>query len=163
CELWKPGVRRTGHTHYPLTLMGYSKPQLSLGIAYDRCAVPDRAAQRMAGHLQSLLEAAAADPSVCAGEIPMLTAAEREQILVSWNDTGHQYPADKCVHQLFEQCADEVPERVAAVFGNGHLSYAELNRRANILAQILRNLGIGAGSLVAISLERTLESLIAIL
>lgn len=66
---------------------------------------------------------------------------ERHRLLVAWNDTGTDYPRDKCVHELFEEQAERTPDAVALVFEDQQLTYRELNRRANHLAHTLRELG----------------------
>ncbi|MEI7941283.1 MAG: hypothetical protein WCK27_31800, partial [Verrucomicrobiota bacterium] len=60
---------------------------------------------------------------------PVLTEAERHQILVEWNQTERDYPRDKCVHQLFEEQVERTPEAVAVVFEGQSLTYRELNAR----------------------------------
>ena len=65
--------------------------------------------ERMAGHFQTLLEAIVADPDQSIATLPILTEAERHQILVEWNDTAADYPKDKCIHQLFEEQVERTP------------------------------------------------------
>ena len=71
--------------------------------------------------------------------LDVLPPSERHQVLYEWNDTQAEFPADKCVHELFEEQVDKTPDAVAVVFEDESLSYAELNRRANQLAHYLRN------------------------
>jgi non-ribosomal peptide synthetase component F len=92
--------------------------------------------------------------------LPVLDPAEERKLLVDWNDTATEYPRDACLHQIFERHAQQTPDAVAIVDGEHVLSYAELNRQANQLAQRLRAAGIRKGDLVAICLERS-ASLIA--
>ena len=96
---------------------------------------------RMAGHLRTLLEGVVANPDQRISELPLLTGAERQQLLVEWNDTRVQYPEAACIHQLFEAQVKRTPDAVALVNRGQRLSYAELNRRANRLAHRLRALG----------------------
>jgi amino acid adenylation domain-containing protein len=88
-------------------------------------------------------------------QIPLLTEAERRQILVEWNQTGRDYPRDKCVHQLFEEQVERTPGAVAVMSGECALTYAELNTRANQLAHHLRSLGVGPDVLVGLCVERS--------
>ena len=99
--------------------------------------------ERMAGHLQTLLEAIVADPDQSIATLPILTEAERHQILVEWNDTAADYPKDKCIHQLFEEQVERTPDAIAVEFEDEQITYRELNRRANQLAHHLISLGIG--------------------
>ena len=71
---------------------------------------------RMLGHYTMLLEAVVADPERPLSELPMLTGAERERLLVEWNDTRADYEAGRCVHHLIEAQAARTPDAVAVVF-----------------------------------------------
>jgi amino acid adenylation domain-containing protein len=107
---------------------------------FDRSTV-----ERLAGHLQVLLEAA--DPDLPLSALPLLTAAERLQ-LVEWSRAA-SYPV-ACLHHLFEARVRERPEAIAV----GRVTYAELDRQANRLARRLRRLGVGPESRVALRHER---------
>jgi len=119
--------------------------------------------ERMVGHFVMLLEGVAADADRRVGEIPLLTDAERQQLLVEWNDTAVAYPHDRCVHELFEQQAERTPHAVAVVCEEQKLTYRELNGRANQLAHHLRSLGVGPETLVGLCLKRSPELVISIL
>ena len=93
----------------------------------------------------------------------MLSAKERYQLLYDWNETATAFPADKCVHQLFEEQVARTPNAVAVVFEDGELSYSQLNARANRLAHYLRELGVKPDERVAICLERGFEMIVALL
>src|SRR5215472_15538878 len=118
---------------------------------------------RMLRHFQVLLEGIVADPGKRIWELPLLTPAEKDQLLVEWNSTETDYPRDRCVHQLFEAQVERTPEAVAVVYGQKRLSYGELNRRANQLAHYLRKRGIRAEALVGVSVERSLEMVVGLL
>ncbi len=119
--------------------------------------------ERLVGQFVRLLEAMVADPDQKLSELPLLSESERRQLLVEWNDTAVDYPADRCVHELFEQQVASTPDAVAVVCGDQQLSYRELNQRANQLAHHLRALGVGAETLVGLCLERSAELIIGIL
>ena len=97
----------------------------------------------MTQHFTTLLEGVVADAEQRIGELPLLTASERHQLLVEWNDTATDYPQDRCIHQLFEEQVARTPDAVAVVFEDERLTYRELNARANQLAHHLRGLGVG--------------------
>ncbi|MBD2043266.1 non-ribosomal peptide synthetase, partial [Microcoleus sp. FACHB-672] len=118
---------------------------------------------RLLGHFQTLLEGIVANPEQPISELPLLTPAEKQQILIEWNNTQTDYPHDKCVHQLFEAQVEHTPDAVAAVFQDKQLTYGQLNARANQLANYLRSLGVGPEVFVGICLERSLEMMVAIL
>ncbi|HLM55241.1 MAG TPA: amino acid adenylation domain-containing protein [Pyrinomonadaceae bacterium] len=119
--------------------------------------------RRMAERYLLVLEAAAADLDQSVLEVPLLTRAERRQILHDWNRTAREFPPDAYVHELFEREAARTPERAALVFDGRQLSYAELNRRANRLAHHLRRSGVGPEQLVAVCFKRSVEMVVAIL
>ncbi|MBG1264976.1 non-ribosomal peptide synthetase [Nostoc sp. WHI] len=110
---------------------------------------------QIAQHFQTLLKAIVVNQEVRISELPLLSQAERHQLLVEWNDTQADYPQDKCIHQLFEEQVRRTPDAVAVVFENEQLTYHELNCRANQLAHYLRFLGVGADVLVGICVERS--------
>ncbi|HSF41241.1 MAG TPA: amino acid adenylation domain-containing protein, partial [Thermoanaerobaculia bacterium] len=109
-----------------------------------------------------LLAGIAADPDRRLSELPLLSAAELRQILHGWNDTAVEVPREP-VHRLFEAQVERTPDAVAAVFQGESLTYAGLNARANRLAHRLRSLGVGPEALVGVSLERSLDLLVAVL
>ncbi|HEY3579053.1 MAG TPA: amino acid adenylation domain-containing protein, partial [Pyrinomonadaceae bacterium] len=118
---------------------------------------------RLLEHWRVLLQAALEDPTQPLSELPLLTEAEREQVLVQWNETGAEYPRESCIHELFEQQVQQTPAATAVHFGGEQLSYRELNARANQLAHYLREQGVGAGEPVGLCVERSLEMVIGIL
>ena len=104
-----------------------------------------------------------ADPDQSIGHLPLLTEAERHQVLVAWNDTAADYPRDRCAHQLFEAQAALTPDAVAVVCEDRQLTYAELNACANQLAHRLIALGVSPEALVGLCTARSLEMVIGLL
>jgi amino acid adenylation domain-containing protein len=113
--------------------------------------------ERLAGHYRRLLEGVVADEEERISRLPLLTPAEQQQLLVEWNRTEQDYPAQSSVAELFERQAEERPEAEAVVYEGERWSYGELNGRANQLAHYLRQLGVGPEVRVGICLERSLE------
>jgi amino acid adenylation domain-containing protein len=105
----------------------------------------------------------AADPARPIHTISLLTHSERQQILVDWNKTHTDYPHDQCIHQLIESQAARTPDAIAIVSRDQHLTYHQLNQRANYLANHLRTLGVGPDMLVGICLERSIEMMVGLL
>src|SRR5262249_53445130 len=118
---------------------------------------------RLIGHFQNLLQEIVFNPDRRISDLQILTTAEKQQLLVDWNDTGRNYPNTQCIHELFEAQAANSPDAVAVVFEDQQLSYQELNTRANQLAHYLRNLGVGPLVLVGICVERSLEMVVGLL
>jgi amino acid adenylation domain-containing protein len=151
------------HPHYPLNVSVQVDTELSVEIFYDCLRFDADAIARMLGHWQTLLLGIVANPQQRLSELPLLTDAERYQLLEGWNNTQVDYPQDQCIHQLFEAQVEKTPDAVAVVFENESLTYRELNQRANQLAHYLQKLGVKPEVLVGICVERSLEMIIALL
>ncbi|XXF81585.1 amino acid adenylation domain-containing protein [Myxococcaceae bacterium GXIMD 01537] len=120
-------------------------------------------ADRFAGHLTSVLEAAVRDPSMRLSELPLLTGAERNQLLAEWNATRTEFPSGTCVPDLFETQSLRTPDALAVVHEGTRLTYRELDARANQLARLLRAHGVGPEARVALVLEPSVETVVALL
>ncbi len=134
------------------------------GVAEYNTDLFDRATiERMVGHYGVLLEAVVADPQAQIKDLPLLSEAERHQLLVEWNDTETEFPSDRCIHELFEEQVARRPDAVAVAFEDRQLTYSDLNGRANQLAHYLRSLGVKPNTLVGICVERSLEMVVGLL
>jgi amino acid adenylation domain-containing protein len=118
---------------------------------------------RLRGQLLALLDGIAANPTCHLADLPLLRAAERQQLLHEWNATAAAFAEHACVHTRFEAQAIRTPDAVALAFGHVQLSYAALNARANQLARVLRLLGIGEGTRVGICTLRGIEPIVGLL
>ena len=156
-------IRSLETTNYPLTVMAMPGAELTLKIIFDRSCFEDSAIARMLGHLQTLLEGISANPERKLSELPLLSAAERQQLLFQWNDTEADYPKNASIHELFAAQTERTPDAVAAICENEQLTYRELNAKANQIAHYLQSLGVKPEVLVGICLERSLSVLVAIL
>ncbi|WP_442939133.1 non-ribosomal peptide synthetase [Nostoc sp.] len=94
--------------------------------------------------------------------LPILKESEKN-LLIEWNHTQTDYPQPASIHQLFEAQVEKTPDAVALIFNNQHLTYRDLNSRANQLAKHLQSLGVGTEILVGICIERSLEMVVALL
>ena len=115
------------------------------GVTYCTALFDQSTVQRYLGYLQRLLQGMVADQHQPIDLIDILPAAEREQIVVQWNRTEAAYPADQCIHELFEAQVSRTPEAIALIYEQQQLSYAQLNAQANRLARHLIDQGVGAG------------------
>ncbi|HKV12758.1 MAG TPA: amino acid adenylation domain-containing protein [Thermoanaerobaculia bacterium] len=125
---------------------------------FDRATIA-----RLAGHLVSLLESAAAAPQSLLSDLALLAPAERHQLLTEWNDTGVLPAGPATLPALFAAQAARSPRAVAVVCGEESLTYAELDRRAGRLAQRLRAMGVGPEVRVGLCAERSLEMVVGLL
>ena len=118
---------------------------------------------RLLGHFRRLLEGAVENADTPLSRLPMLTDAERRQILIEWNETNTEYPRDVCVHNLVETQVARTPDAVAITCDGADVTYRDLDRRANHLAQVLRARGVGPNVLVGIHVDRSPRMVIGIL
>ncbi|WP_395608029.1 amino acid adenylation domain-containing protein [Pseudomonas sp. B22129] len=148
-------------SNYPLVL---NVDDLGTGFALTVQGVAELNVQRVGDYLltalRHLVTALQQAPTTPLHAVSILPPAERNQVLVAFNDTAREYPSHLCVHQVFEAQALARPEAVAAVHGQLSLSYRDLNRRANRLAHHLINQGVQPGESVAIALPRSLDLLV---
>ncbi|HYR10943.1 MAG TPA: amino acid adenylation domain-containing protein, partial [Longimicrobium sp.] len=149
--------------NFPLSLLAAPGPELALILSYDENRFDRGTAERMLGHLGRVLEQVAADPRIRLAEVELSGADERRRVVEEWNRTDAAYPADRCIHQLFQEQAARTPDAAAVVFGGASLSYRELDARANRIAHHLVGLGVGPEVRVGLCLERGLDLLPALL
>lgn len=150
-------------TNYPLSVVVNPQSQFSGRIVYDTRRFEGETIGPMIGHFQTLLEGMAANPQQCISQLSLLSAAEQEKLLVQENNPQTDYFDYKCIHRLFEAQADKTPDAVAVVYEKQHLTYRELNNRANQLAHYLQSLGVKPEVRVGICVERSLLMVVGML
>jgi amino acid adenylation domain-containing protein len=159
----EPAPAETGRTKFDLTLSLNEIPQgLTGSWEYDADLFDAATVRRLHGHFVTLLAAAVSEPDRRVSELPLLSPAERTQLLREWNDT-EAGPVRACLHELVAAQVTRTPEAVAAVHGDQSWTYDQLDRRANHIAQHLRCLGVGPEVTVGVCIDRSLEMLAAIL
>ncbi|MFN8596432.1 MAG: amino acid adenylation domain-containing protein [Anaerolineae bacterium] len=155
----------SGTAKFDLTLfmMEEADDRLSGALEYNTDLFDAATMTRLIGHFETLLSGIVTDPDHPISTLPLLTEAERNQLLIEWNDTRAYYPSDHCAHQLFEEQVARTPTAIAVKFGETSLTYAELNCRANQLAHYLRKHGVGPETLVGLCVERSIEMIVGLL
>ncbi|VVQ08059.1 Linear gramicidin synthase subunit B [Pseudomonas fluorescens] len=118
---------------------------------------------RMAGHWRNLLEALIADPQQRLSELPLLACGEQQDLLDSLGVEPGEHRLDQCIHHLFAEQALTRQDAPALTFAGQTLSYTELDSRANRLAWMLRERGVGPQVRVGLALERSLEMVVGLL
>jgi amino acid adenylation domain-containing protein len=118
---------------------------------------------RLTVHYERLLTAALTTPELMAWELPLLTGAERHQLLWEWSDTARSFPREATVHALFAEQAELRPAAVAVEQGGERLTYGELGRRAGRFARRLVALGLQPEERVAVLAERSPDLIAALL
>ncbi|MGQ0592974.1 MAG: non-ribosomal peptide synthetase family protein [Gammaproteobacteria bacterium] len=132
-------------------------------IVYSTDLFAESTVKQLARHFAALLEGVVMKPMARLSELPMLSDREQRQLLVEWQGRKGHYRRNRCLHQLFEAQARQVPEARAVVCGAQRLSYRDLNTKANQLAHYLRARGIGPESLVGVCMGRSVDLVVAIL
>ncbi|MGF6109832.1 non-ribosomal peptide synthase/polyketide synthase [Pseudomonas frederiksbergensis] len=151
-------------TQFDLTLDTYEKAgKLHAALTYANDLFDADTIARMARHWTRLLQAMVGDVTQRIGELPLLDASEHQTLVHDWNHTAQRYPTEQCIHQLIEAQASLTPDNVALVFGDVTLSYGQLDAKANQLAQLLREQGVGPDVLVGIAVERSIEMVVGLL
>ena len=152
----------SGVTKFDLTLEVIDFGNLHCTLEYDADLYDESTIGRMAGHFRKLVEVVLVAPDEKLSLLSLLTAAEKQQ-LAEWNNTGSDYARDLCVHTAFEEQVGKTPEKTAVIDQQRQLSYRELNEHANCLARDLMRRGAQPGSLVGISMGRSVETVVALL
>src|SRR5438270_2247378 len=140
-----------------------SGAELELEFHYDSAHFDPPAIERIARYYVNLLTAALANPATAVSRLPLLSEAERHQLLIEWNQTAAEYPKTQCLHELFEQQAAKTPERLAVRCGEQAFSYRTLNEAANQLAHYLHKCGVGPDRPVGLCLDRSADTMVAVL
>jgi amino acid adenylation domain-containing protein len=133
------------------------------GLTYSTDLFERSTIGRMLGHLERVLEQVAADADVRLSQLELLGEEERALALEAWNRTAAEYPANRCVHELFEARAERTPDAVALVCEDHSLTCGALNARANQLAHHLLGLGVGPDTVVAMHFGRGVDAIVALL
>jgi amino acid adenylation domain-containing protein len=172
-EVAVTGYRKAGGDSFKLAVSftrQLTGDGLSCELEYDAWVLPRRQVEAFGETLARVLATMAAAPAAEHEALPLLTAPERQQLLVEWNDTaaaafdaGRLSPTAERVHELFEWQAARRPDALAVAGQGTVLRYGELEMRSNRLARWLRRLGVGPEVRVGLCVERTPEMVVALL
>ncbi|MBL1179046.1 amino acid adenylation domain-containing protein [Pantanalinema sp. GBBB05] len=174
-HLWEP-------TTHGLRSLWQSQAGLSGFIAYSTDLFNRDRIARLVEHFQTLLAGIAANPDAHLSNLPLLTPAERQQLLVAWNQPAclaeeHAngvskllsqqnlvgLPPDRYFHQIFAAQVHSVPDAIALVSEQGSLTYQELNQKAEQLAHTLHQMGVRSNELVGLCVDRSADMVIGLL
>lgn len=152
--------------HFPANLVMYFTRRNGISecqLHYNSALYAQRKMEGMLARYQQLLHAMLTEINRPIDEIELVTAAEREALVVDFNRTEVEFPGQYMIHQLFEMQVQKTPEHPAVIMGDQQWSYREVNQRANQLARKLRAQGVVADSLVGILTLSSVETVVAIL
>ncbi|OKP87476.1 hypothetical protein A3842_06350 [Paenibacillus sp. P3E] len=119
--------------------------------------------QRFMKYYERLLEAFSSNSTLKISEVDFLDEAERAYLIHEVNRTHNPYPRELTIKELFEEQVEANPGKTALCWNGQDLTYAELNKRANIIANELRKLEVQRDEVVGIMVERSVDSIAGIL
>ncbi len=137
--------------------------ELTADFRYNVALFKAETIARMEQDFQTLLAGIVAQPTQSLQALPLLAEPERNKILFQWNKTKSEYPDSTSLHRLIEEQVERTPDTTALIFAGQTRSYRELNNEANQLAHRLQQAGVKADTLVGVSMERSLEMVVALL
>jgi amino acid adenylation domain-containing protein/non-ribosomal peptide synthase protein (TIGR01720 family) len=157
------GSRIWEKTNYPLNLMISPGKVLSIKALYDEDRFRPETIRRMLGHYRMLLAGLGQNITRPVSALNMLEPGEKARLLVAFNATDREARGDTRVHHRVQQLAAEQPDQLAVVCRDQHLTYAQLNTRANILARAVRKAAAGPYPRVGLVMQRDPEMIVAML
>ncbi|WP_313559736.1 non-ribosomal peptide synthetase, partial [Ruminiclostridium cellobioparum] len=153
-----------GISKFDISLTAFEEDE-DIKFSFEYCTklFKQETIDRMSKHFVNILQDITDNPSKRLMEINMLSEEEKEKIILDFNNTETHYPVHSTINLMFEEQAGKTPNNVAVIFRDGHMTYRELNEKANRLASALRGKGTGAGSIIGILAERSFEMLVGIM
>ncbi|MEM9598619.1 MAG: amino acid adenylation domain-containing protein, partial [Acidobacteriota bacterium] len=153
----------SGTSKFDLSLAILDRPgELGVEVEYDADLFDRSTVERFVASYAALLEAAAAAPGRRLSTLPVIPEVDRERLLLRWNDTARPLPGTPSLARLLEAQAASMPDATALVAGEERLTYAELDRRAGHLADLLRSrYAVGRGDILALCLRRSTDLVVA--
>ncbi|MGD2092758.1 MAG: amino acid adenylation domain-containing protein [Candidatus Aminicenantes bacterium] len=165
-----PGLRLKPYDHpietskFDLTLIGIeAKERLLFGIEYSASLFDRSTLERFITYFKMIVSGVLKNPDAKICELDILSEEEKRRLLVDFNDTEVDYPAEKTIHELVEVQAKRIPGHTALLRDNVFITYNELNQKSNQLAHLLKARGTGTGTIIGIMMERSPGMLTGIL
>ncbi|PTX92718.1 non-ribosomal peptide synthetase [Opitutus sp. ER46] len=153
----------TGTSKFDLTLsMVEDGERLRAGMEYNADLFEPETIRQLLGTFATLLGSIGADPDQRLSRLALLTPAEREQVVTTWNDTRRSYPRDRSLAEVFAAQVAQTPHAPAVTCGARTLTYQQLDAEANRLARRLWRAGVGRETLVAVMMERSAELIVTL-
>lgn len=149
---------------FDLTLFAqWDNDEIQCELEYCTKLFKDETIQQISNHYINILNEIADQPQKTIKTINMLTENEKNRLLNEFNNTKKVYPQNATIHKLFEEQVNKNPYNIAIEFEGERLTYAQVNNKADKLANLLRSKGIEKQSIIGIMSERMPKAIIAIL
>lgn len=141
-----------------------SKQTVEAVFDFDSEVYKQQDVARLADHFQVIVTSAVEKPERPISELKLLTESQRHHLLVELNKTQRAYPREQCIHELFEQQVAKTPDWTALVFEEERYTYAELNAKANQLANLLRRRPSASGeNRIGLCVDRSAAMIIGLI
>ncbi len=140
-----------------------SEAGISGQIEYSTELLDAATVQRWASLFKRILEATVTSPELRLDDLSLLTPEERLRAVEEWNQTDFAYPRDTALGDLFREQVSTHPDATAIVYGDGFLTYGELDRLSFDLAQRLLEAGVQPGDRVAVCLPNSSSLIVSLL
>ncbi|MRG28226.1 amino acid adenylation domain-containing protein [Laceyella tengchongensis] len=160
---WTPLEMEWKQAKFDMSWVVAEGEQVQGTVEYSTHLFTEATVQRMIGHFIHIIEQIVERPQMRLRDIGLVTEAEKEVLLGTFNETAQPYPKDKPIHQLFVEQASRTPEHAAVVCQGQSLTYRELDRRSNELAQLLRDRGVQREQIIGLMLPPSLDLFVAML
>jgi amino acid adenylation domain-containing protein/non-ribosomal peptide synthase protein (TIGR01720 family) len=163
---WSLDVQKVNvkqNTNYPFAITIGSAEQTSIRLSYNSSLLDLENVKMIGNHFEYVLDQIINNPKAYWKDIKLLSTAEENQILNNFSHSKVVYPKDKTIVELFENQVEKTPDAIAVVFEGDEISFKELNKRSNQLANCLKEKGVQRETLVPLFVGRSLEMLIGIL
>jgi amino acid adenylation domain-containing protein/non-ribosomal peptide synthase protein (TIGR01720 family) len=166
-----PGEYKRNTSRFNMTFQAVEQEgELDFIVEYRTKLFKRETIVRFTRYFKELVSTVLESPGRKILEIEIIPEEEKKRILYEFNDTKADYPADRTIHQLFEEQVEKNPDNVALhgcmaawLHGGIHITYCELNERSNQLACLLKEKGIHPDSIVGIMIERSIEMVLGML
>ncbi|WP_010249962.1 non-ribosomal peptide synthetase [Acetivibrio cellulolyticus] len=155
-------VHNTSKLDFKLDIVEEASGELKCILEYSVDLFYESTIERLAQHFTNIINEVLSNPKIKINEIEMLSENERLQLLNDFNSTKVEYSKEKTIYDFLTQQAEETPDRTAVFFGEESVSYSELDRRSNRLAEVLRNKGVTRDSVVAVMLDRSVSMAVSL-
>jgi amino acid adenylation domain-containing protein len=154
-------VRSFERTNYPITLVASPGKKLMIEIAYEPEKFDSQVIRRMLKHIEIILDTITSNPDKNLSTLNLISDEEKTLTLKEWNGKATPYPENSTILDLFEKQVLENPEAIAVDYEDRTLTYKALNEQANQLSHVLQKKGVKPETIVGISLDRSIETVVS--
>ncbi|WP_185150677.1 non-ribosomal peptide synthetase [Cytobacillus dafuensis] len=150
------------HTNYDFQLLVIPGEHYNVRLSFNATVYEQELMKNISVHFHNLLKQVTDFPGVAINDIEILTKSEKQKILEFSTGNNVKLRKDIMIHEILQEQATRIPDKIALRFGNEYLTYKQLNEKSNQLASVLQENGLRAGETVGIRLNRSLEMVIGI-